>query len=319
MRPPLISARPGNRSLRPPYGVLARCAGIAGLGSALLASGVPAAAASTDAAASSGRITVGASGDYADLTRAIGMPLATHVFGKLNGRTRVGVLTNIQSTVGWRTVAGASRGSSTYANIAHWADAVKATRRPVMVTFHHEPETHHSRRMGSSSDFIRAWRRVHDVFAARGVRNAEWVWNLSANSFRVSPGDPRYADRWYPGDSYVNHVGADPYNWVNCGSGRGGWRELEEIMSPAMRWAKAHGKRMVLPEFATNDDPRNAQRKAQWISDAHRYFIRNRSTFRAVFYFNNNHSRGCQWKIDGPPEVSAFRNMVRDAAFTTGG
>jgi Glycosyl hydrolase family 26 len=307
------TSRLGERPPRTSRHVVAHCAGVLGLGSALVAAAIPTLAVTP--AGASGRIVVGASGDNSQLSRAIGVPLATHVFGKLAGRARIGTLTNIQSTTSWRQVAGAAAGSSVYQDMVRWADAVRATGHPVLVTFHHEPETRSSDRYGSNTDFIAAWRKIHDVFASRGARNAEWVWTLSANSFHVPASDQRYANRWYPGGSYVDYVGADPYNWVNCGQGRGGWRTLADILAPAMTWARAHHKGMVLAEFASNVDPHNSAHKAQWIADAHRYISQNRGTFRAVFYFNNVDGNRCHWKIDTPSEVSAFRSLASDGAF----
>ena len=59
--------------------------------------------------------------------------------------------------------------------------------------------------------YVLAWRRLHDIFIARGATNAIWVWSPNCDS---SP-----ADAWnnfinyYPGDGYVDWVACDGFNW----------------------------------------------------------------------------------------------------------
>ncbi len=52
-----------------------------------------------------------------------------------------------------------------------------------------------------SGAFVRAWRRVHDLFEAEDARNVLWFWTPSELS-----GESR---RYYPGHSLVNLIGSD--------------------------------------------------------------------------------------------------------------
>jgi hypothetical protein len=57
-----------------------------------------------------------------------------------------------------------------------------------------------------AADYVRMWRRVHDIFAAAGATNAIWVW--SPNRITYSRSD--FTD-FYPGDSYVDWIGLGGY------------------------------------------------------------------------------------------------------------
>lgn len=269
------------------------------------------------ASASSSQIIVGAAGQRERLSDQIGRRLASYVFGRLDGPVRDGTLVNFETNGPYRAVASAGPGSATYDHIVRWARGIKANGHHTLVTFQHEPETKYADQYGTGAEFIAAWRRVVSIFRAEGTTNIEWVWTMSAYSFSRNPSDSRYAARYYPGDTYVDYVGADPYNWYrNCGPSTDKWRMLGDITANAVSFARAHGKRVVLPEFATNIDPANPARKAAWIADAHRFLAANRGMFRAVFYFNNSGSR-CHLVIDRSDQVAAFRAMVSDPAFTT--
>lgn len=58
----------------------------------------------------------------------------------------------------------------------------------------------------SPSNFIAAWRHIHQMFQTAGVTNVVWVWNPSNGT-----GGPPEAD-FYPGDAYVDWLGIDAYD-----------------------------------------------------------------------------------------------------------
>lgn len=259
-------------------------------------------------------IIFGASGTVDELSRNVGASLAVHAYGKLSGGVPRGALVNMKPTVNWRTVASARAGSSVYSDIARWADTLKSRGGMTMFIFHHEPEVHP---LGSPQEFIDAYRRVVTIFRERGVRNVEYTWNMTANAFRVSPGDRRYAGRYYPGDAYVDNVASDPYNWYDCGEGRGKWRSLNEVAGASLAFARSHGKSLVLAEWGSQSGPR----RAQWLRDARDWFVANSSTIRAVFYFQTPLSRqrpGCRWRLASSEDLRAFGEMARDGSRFSG-
>ena len=295
--------------------IVAACSLALAAMTATTASASPAITSAT-AVASQSPIILGASGgsQVNILQSKVGTELAQHSFGQLQGKVPPGRLVNMSPNVSWRTIAAAHSGSSVYADIARWADTLKSRPGVTLFTFSHEPEGSSSDGLGSSSEFIAAYRRVHDIFESRGVSNVEYTWNMTSNSFRVSSGDDRSAPKWYPGDGYVDNVASAAYNWYNCGEGKGQWLSLADRAAAPLAFAKSHGKPLVLAEWASQKDPR----RAQWLREARQWFLANRAAIRAAFYYQSPTPRpGCSWLLTSSKEISAFAEMARDPNFGT--
>jgi hypothetical protein len=90
----------------------------------------------------------------------------------------------------------------------------------------------------TTADFVNAWRRVVDIFHQQGVTNVAWLWNP------VIPPPAWYGGDWdsnwqayYPGDAYVDWVGADFYQCP------------PEWLDPVYSFATTHGKPVFIAEF----------------------------------------------------------------------
>jgi mannan endo-1,4-beta-mannosidase len=99
------------------------------------------------------------------------------------------------------------------AYLSAYAEAVRAYRLPVILSFGHEMNgTWYSwgYRHTSPAAFVAAWRHIVKVFRALGARNVTWLWTV--NVINDTPGGriPSPA-AWWPGSSYVNWVGIDGY------------------------------------------------------------------------------------------------------------
>lgn len=260
-------------------------------------------------------IYVGAVGDVAGLSLGSGQPLGTHAYGRFSQPVPGGRMLTVRADASWRAVAAAGPGSALHAHIVRWARTIAARPGPVFVAYHHEPEASGSVGYGSSADFIAAFRHVVSVFRAAGAGNVRFTWQMTDWSFRASPTDRRHAAHWYPGDDVVDVVGADVFNWFDCGEGRGRWMSLASLTDPALQFARARGKQVALPEFGADPDPR----RAAWLADAHDYFVANRDVVAAVFYFNHpptkSYNGDCNWPLAGTAEHAAYGAMAGDASF----
>lgn len=96
--------------------------------------------------------------------------------------------------------------------LVSYANAVRAYRHPVVISFAHEPNgtwyrwgyTHIA-----PSTFIAAWRHIVDVFRAQGADNVTWLWTVNVLAdFGKRAANPA---PWWPGSSYVTWVGVDGY------------------------------------------------------------------------------------------------------------
>jgi hypothetical protein len=173
------------------------------------------------------------------------------------------------SLIGWRDIANARPGSPLDAEMRRQAAQIKRFRAPVYIVFNHEPDAKTSRPMGGPADFVAAWRRVVGTYRAAGVRNARYVWTLTGESFAVSTGKGlTRADAYYPGDSFVDDIAADTYNWNTCHSPAGSWQSPAALLDPQRRFGLRHpGKGLMLLESGSVEDPARPGRKAQWTSD----------------------------------------------------
>ena len=205
----------------------------------------------------------------------------------------------------WRDIAnGAYDGA-----ITTRADAVKALNVPVMVVFHHEPEDDLSV-SGTAADFAAAWRRVVTVFRNRGATNAVWVWNMMAYSFNPTRA-PALAD-YYPGDSYVDWIAADGYNWHGNTYNPGPWRSFAQIFGDFYNWGKARGKPLMVAEWGSLEDTTtpDPQRKANWFRET-AATVKTWPAMKALVYFN-----AMGWYYDSSAQArESFRAMAIDPYF----
>jgi hypothetical protein len=200
--------------------------------------------------------------------------------------------------------------------IAARARSVKAFGRPVFLRWGAEMNGDWyawsgARNGADPSMFVRAWQRIHDIFARAGVRNAIWVWAPNAQS-RPGGTDPASWNNWrryYPGDAYVDWVGIDGYNF---GPYTGSWEPFGEIMGPVYA-DYAATKPIMIAETGSVEQGGD---KAAWIDDA-RTWVKHHRGIRAFVWFDTNRSSsGIDWRIDSSPaSLDAFRRLARDPAF----
>ena len=95
---------------------------------------------------------------------------------------------------------------------------------------------------------------------------------MTAFAFKAM--DRRRAVDWYPGEAYLDYIGADAYNWYNCRPGTSNpWNSLESLVNPMRLFAQGKAiKGIIIPEWASTEDPAQPNRKAQWINDARALF-----------------------------------------------
>lgn len=245
-----------------------------------------------------------------------GMNLARHIYGQLNGKVPNGrMVTMGTSGLSYSAIADAQPGSSTYDNIVRWADTINARGTLTFFGFGHEPEAKDEARFGSASQYISAYRHVTDIIRSRNVDNIRFVWQMTAFAFRRT--DSQAAINYYPGDNYVDDVGADPYNWGSCRGSSGNWVQLGSVTDPVIAFARAHGKLVVLAEFASD----SGSGRAAWLDSAHQYLVANRDVIQAAFYFDRppttSANAACDWSLSSDPDVSAFRAIVNDTTYFT--
>lgn len=184
---------------------------------------------------------------------------------------------------------------------------VKAYGAPIFLCFDHEPEGPQG---GTAAEFVAAWQRIHDRFAAAGVTNVSWVTILTAAHYRTDP------DLYYPGDTYVDLVGADGYNWYGCEGRSDPWKPFANVFDAFYRYGVSKGKPMLIGEWASTEDLAVEGRKAAWIAEA-TDTLKAWPEIKVVTWFDNGPPRfQCDWWIDTSlSSLDAFVAMAHDPYF----
>ena len=222
----------------------------------------------------------------------------------------------------WKDLA--RPGTRSYTELLSWVEKIKAFQASypdssVTFTLHHEPETVANSVFGTAADYTAAWVRVVQEFRNRAV-NVKFYWIMTAHSFRRPLADRQNAANWYPGDSYVDVIASDAYNWYTCRHDVSSpWKSLVSLIKPMRDFGAARSKAMYLTEYASVEDPQVPGRKAQWLSDAQALFkTPEYALFTGVAYFNLNGPNypACGWPVTSSDSaLAAFRTMGLDPAY----
>jgi hypothetical protein len=256
-------------------------------------------------------VVMGGVGNVSSLSKASGVAVPENRYAHLNMNPPNTKMVNVEPNSTWATYAASKPGSSAYNDTVRWGKTLKARGGNIWVAFSHEPESHASSKYGNAASFVAAFRHFVTIIRSTGATNVTFVWQMTSYAFQVGPSDYRYPAKWYPGASYVGLVGADPYNWYTCGGnrGRGQWIQLSTLAAPALKWARANHKGLVLPEYASQA----GSQRAQWLRNAGAWARANADTVRGMFYFNvgpQGPSLGCNWVLYTSTDLSAFANGV---------
>jgi hypothetical protein len=206
--------------------------------------------------------------------------------------------------VTWRATA-----SGKYdASLRRQAAAIAAYRKPVFVTFDHEPERSSQAVLGSSSDFIAAWRHVRQVYRAAGAVNAVWAW--------VVMGYPSMlwdAARFWPGNGYVDWISWEAYNTSGCQTGPADpakYHSFADGVLPFYSWLMAHGsasgidvgKPMMISEAGSAIYRNRPSLTAQWYAEMPSV-LSSHPRIKAVAFWDRPGATNCQYTFDRYPVV----------------
>ncbi|MEY2468933.1 MAG: hypothetical protein QOF21_1631 [Actinomycetota bacterium] len=203
-------------------------------------------------------------------------------------------------------------GGSFDAYLTRWANQIKTWNHPLWLRFAHEMNGDwypwaEGLNGNSAGSYVAAWRHVHDVFANAGVTNVTWVWTPNV----LIPGRPSFASL-YPGDSYVDWVGLDGYNWGTSASWSG-WQSPSDVMGTTLANLRQVSSRpIVIGETASTEVGGN---KAQWIQQFFSMLAANPDV-KAFLWFNLNKEN--DWRIESSPSAqAAFAAGVADSRFVS--
>jgi Glycosyl hydrolase family 26 len=215
--------------------------------------------------------------------------------------------------ISFASIAVAAKGSQLYTDMLNIAAQIKAFKAPVFITFNHEPEESGSLAMGNGPQFAAAWRKFVTVMRSAGVTNAKYV--LTMTGYAYTRKDAQSITQYYPGDAYVDGIGADVYNWATC-EGKP-WTSMAGLVAGIKAFGAAHpSKGLYIMEYGSVEG--KAGQKAQWLKDAQALFkTSGYSQFKAVIQWTGqNITSPCRFSYNTSASAqAAWAVWAKDPAF----
>lgn len=203
--------------------------------------------------------------------------------------------------------------------ITRFADKARSWDKPVLIRFAHEMNLKRYH-WGTTEDqygpespaiYRRMYIYIVDIFRRSGAGNVLWVFCPNAESVPSTSYDPSASwntlSNYYPGDSYVDILGVDGYNWgttrkkaIHGWESR--WRTFREIFEAPITELRglstsAAGKPLIVFETATVGAGGN---KNDWIRDA--LTAAGRSGIDGIVWFQSD--KEVDWRIESASDGS---------------
>jgi Glycosyl hydrolase family 26 len=192
------------------------------------------------------------------------------------------------------------------ATITQWGQSMAAWGKPVMLRFAHEMNGNwypwaEGVNGNQAGDYIAAWRHVHDVVAAAGAGNVQWVW--SPNVPYVGSTD---LAGLFPGTGYADIVALDGYNWGTSQTWSS-WVSAVDLLGPGISQlrALAPGKPVLIAETASSE---TGGSKAAWNTDLVSFLAAQPDVMGFVWFHLQKET---DWRINSSDSsASAFRSAL---------
>ncbi len=177
--------------------------------------------------------------------------------------------------------------------ITQFARSVRAFGKPVALSFGHEFNGNWypwGTSDTSATEFVAAWRHIHDLFAQAGATNVIWVWNANV----VNPMPDVELEPYWPGDSYVDWVGITGYFATT------GPHTFDGLYGPTMTEIKQFtAKPFIIAETSVETGPDETESAQALVSG-----VKETSDVLGFIWFDYNKD-GVDWTLEGRPSVRA--------------
>jgi hypothetical protein len=199
--------------------------------------------------------------------------------------------------------------------IDSWAQGLAAWEKPVLLRFGHEMNGDWypwaaGANGNTAQQFIDAWIYLHERFTAAGATNVYWVWSPIASAEAAVRSVPIALEDVFPGDAYVDFVGASGFNWGDTPQpwGVDGWETFSDIFQETYAELQALSTKPVL--ITETASAELGGDKGAWITSAFLTEIPERfPAIEAVVWFNV--LKETDWRIDS--SVESLRAFVTAA------
>jgi hypothetical protein len=203
------------------------------------------------------------------------------------------------------------------------ARSVRNSGVRMFFTFAHQPEVAReqgaTQRLGSASEYVRAYERVHRIFEQEKALNVVWVVTLSDLTYAGANGGAR---AWLPAPGDYSYLGVDGYVTWPCE--QEGGRTFAQIFAPAERLSKKLGAPLFIGEVGDREPaacaaPTTAQEEANWITAAAATAETWPNLEAICWTYGNDRTRGHGSRVlhqdSSPQALAAFRAAGLDPWF----
>jgi len=191
------------------------------------------------------------------------------------------------------------------------ADAAAALHQPMYIRFAHEMNLAGSpfgpgRGGNTAATFVAAWRHVVTIFRQQGATKVSWIWSPNVDCSGKCP-----FTAFYPGDSWVDWVALDGYNYSAVDGDP--WMTFDQVFASSYAiLTRMTSKPVMIGETASAE---TGGSKAQWIHGMGQALASRLPRVRAVIWFQR--VKETDWRINSSPQsLAAFRTLVRSPLFT---
>jgi len=177
----------------------------------------------------------------------------------------------------------------------------------IMIRFAHEMNGDWYGWSGDPSAYVEAWRRVVTVFREENATNVRWIWspNVDYGSYPFKA--------YFPGDSWVDYVALDGYNWGTTGQGANKWQGFSEVFTSSYnQLTQMSAKPVMIAETSSSE---TGGSKAAWIRESFLKTIPSAfPRIAAVIWFSRDQED--DWRIDSSTaSLEAYRDVVASTLY----
>jgi beta-mannanase len=137
------------------------------------------------------------------------------------------------------------------------------------------------------SEYVQAWRRLHDITVTAGATNLTWVWCPNVDFLGSAPVGPLY-----PGDAYVDWTCLDGYN-----EGGNTFDQVFQSSYSNITGSVAPSKPLMIGETATTNGGGGHMAQSNWIHEGLGSLPTTFPKIKALVWFNwNIVEKGKEWE-----------------------
>jgi beta-mannanase len=153
--------------------------------------------------------------------------------------------------------------------------------------------------------YKRMWQAVRGIFTSQGIENSrlQWIWTVN----HVDVGGFA-AEAYFPGDTEVDWVAIDGYNW-GASQSWSSWQSPAQTFDPMLGRLRTLAKPIAITELGSSTATAGGTRvvdKNRWITDMYSYTVS--QNVRMVVWFNED--KETDWAV--------FGGMNGDGSFLDG-